>query len=88
VVEKAFDRPCDRPHYRDFLDCVRTRRRPNADIALAHATCSTMHMGNIAHRVGNVALVYDARRGTFDNEAANRLIKPTYRKGYEIPEEV
>ena len=45
-------------------------------------------MGNIAHRVGNVALSYDAKAARFDNEAANKFIKPPYRKGYEIPEEV
>ena len=47
-----------------------------------------MHMGNIAHKVGSVALRCDARTGTFDNEKANRLIKDTYRRGYEIPDKV
>jgi hypothetical protein len=88
VVEKCFGRPCDEPHYTNFLECVKSRKAPNADMALANDTCCTMHMGNIAHRVGNVALNYDAKTGTFDNDAANALIKAPYRKGYEIPEEV
>ncbi len=88
VVEKVYGRVPDAPHYANFLDCVRTRKAPNADIALAHKTNTTMHMGNIAHRVGNVMLQVDAANERFDNEEANALIKPSYRKGYEIPEEV
>ena len=88
VVEKAFGRVPDVPHYRNFLECVRTRKRPAADVAIAHQANVTMHMGNIAHRVGNVSLNYDAKAGRFDNDAANKLIKPTYRKGYEVPEQV
>ena len=87
-VEKVYGRPCDEPHYKNFLDCIKSRRRPTADMGLANDTCCTMHMGNIAHRVGNVALNYDPKTGTFDNDAANRLIKAPYRKGYELPEEV
>jgi len=88
VEEKMFGRPCDDPHYANFLSCIRTRKRPNADIGIAHKSVTTLHMGNIAHRVGNIALKYDAKAGRFDNDAANALAKPPYRKGYEIPEEV
>ncbi|HUU23576.1 MAG TPA: Gfo/Idh/MocA family oxidoreductase [Phycisphaerae bacterium] len=87
-VEKVYGRPCDEPHYANFLECVRSRKLPNADIAVAHKSVTTLHMGNIAHRVGDVALSYDAQAGTFDNAAANALVKPPYRKGFEIPEQV
>ena len=75
----------DPDHYRDFLECIRTRRPPNAAIATAHPSNVAVHMGNIAHRIGNFALVYDAASGRFDDDRANALLKPTYRKGYEIP---
>ncbi len=88
IVDKMYGRPCDEPHYANFLACVKSRQKPNADIAIAHASNVAAHMGNIAHRVGNVALRYDAKAVKFDNEAANQLIKPPYRKGYEIPEQV
>jgi len=88
LVEKTFGRPADVPHYKNFLECIKSRNRPTADVAIAHATGAVMHMGNIAHRVGNVCLNYDAKTGKFDNAAANRLVRPTYRKGYEIPEQV
>jgi hypothetical protein len=75
----------DAEHYKDFISCLKSRRQPNADIAIAHASNVMAHMGNIAHRIGNVALHYDAVRGRFDNDRANALIKPEYRPGYEIP---
>ena len=45
-------------------------------------------MGNIAHRLGNISLNYDAKAVAFDNAEASKLIKDTYRKGYEIPDSV
>lgn len=86
IVEKMFGEAGDFEHYRNFLACVKSRKPANADIAIAHASNLAAHMANIAHRMGNTALRYDAQAGTFDHAEANRLIKDTYRKGYEIPD--
>ena len=40
VVEKMFGRPCDDVHARDFLACVKSRKRSKADIEIAHAGCA------------------------------------------------
>jgi len=88
LVEKHYGRVPDHPHWKNFVECVKSRKKPNADVSIAHASNVVMHMGNIAHRAGNVSLRCDADTGRFDNEDANRLIKPTYRKGYEVPERV
>ncbi|MBM4018312.1 MAG: Gfo/Idh/MocA family oxidoreductase [Planctomycetes bacterium] len=88
IVDQMYGRPCDEPHYANFLECIKTRKNPNADIAVARAGNVLVHMGNIAHRIGNVALKYDPEANRFDNPEANKFIKTPYRKGYEIPEEV
>ena len=88
IVEKVMGQVGDFSHYQNFTESVRSRKLPNADIALAHASNVTAHMANIAYRLGNVALNFDAAKGTFDNPDANKRIKDTYRKGYEIPEQV
>ena len=88
LEKKMYGRVPDTPHYQNFLACVKSRKPPNAAVAVAHAGNVVMHMGNIAHRVGNVSLKYDAKTGRFDNDDANGLIKPEYRSGYEIPEKV
>ncbi|MHC4503008.1 MAG: Gfo/Idh/MocA family protein [Planctomycetota bacterium] len=88
LVEKTYGRVPDHPHWKNFVECVKSRKKPNADVSVAHASNVVMHMGNIAHRAGNVSLRYDSDTGRFDSGDANRLIKPTYRKGYEVPERV
>jgi predicted dehydrogenase len=88
LVEKVYGRVADPFHYKNFLACIKTRKKPTADISIAHASNVVLHMGNIAHRVGNLALSYDAATGRFDNAEANKLAKPPYRKGYEIPEQL
>jgi predicted dehydrogenase len=89
LIAQAFGRPADRPHQDNFLACVRSRQRPSADIAIGHRSVTLVHLGNIAHRVGNTKLVYDAENETFvGNDAANKLRRGTYRKGYEVPESV
>ena len=86
VVEKVYGQAGDLEHYRNFIACVKSRKQPTADIAIAHASNLVAHMGNIAQRAGNIAMNYDAKTGTFDRPEANALVKDVYRKGYELPE--
>jgi predicted dehydrogenase len=52
------------PHIADFLECLRTRRRPIADIEVGHRSTNTSHLGNIAYRLGR-KLTWDAESETF-----------------------
>ena len=89
VVEQMYGRFPDEPHQQNFIECVKSRKRPTADIETLHPSCSMLHLANIAHRVGNLTLKYDSRAERFiDNEGANRLVKRDYRAKYEIPETV
>ena len=48
-----------------------------------------VHFGNVAYRTGSQRVVFDAKSETFvDNDAANRMLKPAYRKEYRVPDEV
>ncbi len=89
LIVQQHGRPGDQPHQDNFLACVRSRQRPNADIAIGHRSVTLVHLANIAHRVGNAKLVYDAKAETLvGNDAADKLRKREYRKGYEVPESV
>jgi hypothetical protein len=67
------------PHVRNFLDCVKSRKRPHADIEDAHHTNTVCRLGNIAYRVGRV-LHWDAGKEQVVGDAeANRLALGTYR---------
>jgi len=78
------DAPIERPHLRNFLDCVKSGKRPNADIEEGHKSTRLCHLGNIAYRLGR-ALRFDAKTETITgDEEANKLLGRTYRKGYAI----
>lgn len=42
-------------HVRNFLDCVRSRKKPNADVRSAVASAASAHLANQAYRRGEVA---------------------------------
>ncbi|MBQ6988704.1 MAG: Gfo/Idh/MocA family oxidoreductase [Alistipes sp.] len=72
-------------HHANFYNCMRTRNMQTACTIDNGAMCAKYaHLGNISARVGS-ALVYDNEKQRFDNKEANKLIKPTYRKGWEFP---
>jgi len=89
VVDQQFGRHPDPEHQQNFVDCIRSRNRPNADVGLAQATTTVMHMGNIAHRVGNQKLRFNAQVERFiDNEPANRLAKRQNVNTFSVKETV
>jgi len=37
-------------HVKNFLDCVRTRQRPNGDVLIGHRSAQASHLGNISYQ--------------------------------------
>jgi predicted dehydrogenase len=75
-------------HIGNFIDCVKSRRKPNADLeTVGHPSSVLCHAGNVAWRTGH-RLVLDPQTETFENDsAANALrTRPEYRKPYVLPE--
>lgn len=79
-LEEAGDpRQMEDLHVRNFLDCVRSRQRPIADVEEGHRTAIVCHLGNIATRLGRT-LTWDSTTEGFQNdEEANRYLGYTYR---------
>jgi predicted dehydrogenase len=71
-------------HMQNWLDCIRTRNLPVADVEIGHRSISVCHLANIARAVGR-PLRWDAAREQFDDEAANRYLERPRRKGFELP---
>jgi predicted dehydrogenase len=76
----------ERAHKRNFLDCIASREKPNADIEIGHRSTLLCHLANIAWRTRSVVKFDKEREAIADNEAASRLMGRTYRKGFELPE--
>ncbi len=74
-------------HVRNFLDCVKSRSKPNADIEIGHASTRLCHLGNIAHRVGR-RLTWDASREAFHDPEANSLLEREYGDRFRLPSQV
>jgi predicted dehydrogenase len=74
-------------HVQNFLDCVKSRKQPNADIEIGHLSTRLCHLGNIAYRVGKT-LTFDAAREAFDDPEANKLLAREYGPRFEMPSQV
>lgn len=77
----------DRGHARNFIDCVRKRSRPVADLeTVGHPSSLLCHLGNAAWRAGRT-LRFDAENGTFidDQEAEQFLTRSSYRAPWKLP---
>jgi predicted dehydrogenase len=73
----------DAYHINNFLDCVRTGQRPNADIETGHKSVLLCQLGNIAHRTGRV-LHCDQKNGHILNDKeAMELWKREYEPGWQ-----
>jgi predicted dehydrogenase len=71
-------------HARDFLDCVKTRKRCNCDIEVGHRSTSATLLGNIAHRT-KTFLEWDGKTEQFKNSAeANKYLDVPYRAPYKL----
>jgi predicted dehydrogenase len=78
----------DKWHQPNFVDCIRSRKAPNADIAICHHSACLVHLGNAAYRTGNRLLGFDGNTEQFSDRAANAYLKPAYRKQFRIPDSV
>ncbi len=78
--------PAGRAHWRNFLECVRSRRRPIADIEEGHISTALCVLGNVSQQVGR-SLTWDAEQHQcVHDDEANRLLRREYRKPWVYPE--
>jgi hypothetical protein len=70
-------------HARNFLDAMKTRQKPIADVEGGHRTATTCHLANLSMRVGR-RLRWDPGKEQIigDKETAAMLERP-YRKPWD-----
>lgn len=83
VLERAGKTPFQ--HEKNFLACLKDRKRPVADIEVGRLSTTLCHLGNLACQLER-PLVFDPVTETFpgDAEAGKRLEKK-YRDGFALP---
>ena len=71
-------------HCRNFIDCVRSREKPVADVEIGHRASNVSHLGNIAYKTGR-KLQWDAAQEEFiDDAAASQLLGRDARKPWDL----
>jgi len=71
-------------HARNFLDCIKSRKRPHADVEIGHRSTSFILLANISLAVGK-RLEWDADKEQFTNcDEANGLLQYEYRKPWKL----
>jgi predicted dehydrogenase len=74
----------DTAHVRDFLECVKSRKAPVANVDEGHRTATMCHLGNIATRLGR-SVRWDPEKEEFIGDAdANRHLHYEYRKPWKL----
>lgn len=72
-------------HVNNFLDSMKSREKPAADIETAANTAIISNLGNIAFLTGD-KLQWDHKNGQFKNHPiANSYLKPEYRQPWSFP---
>jgi hypothetical protein len=81
-----------RNHYRNFVDCIKERKKCVCDVETGHRSATVCHLGNIARWVSQqtqtvgTRLIWDPVKEEFkDNTLANSMLDRPRRKGYELP---
>jgi predicted dehydrogenase len=79
----------DPEHKQNFVECIRSRQRPNADVEEGHRSALWIHYGNISYRLGGQKLTIDPKTDEIvDNPAAMQLFRrKAYRKPWSIGDE-
>ena len=76
-------------HFEDFINCMRSRKKPKADVEEVHLSMVLCHLANISYRVGNRKLKFDGSTEAFvADPEANKYVKANYRQPWVVPDEV
>jgi predicted dehydrogenase len=72
-------------HTRNFVDCMKSRAKPNCDIAIAHNTALNASLGNIAYRTNRKIFWDAAKQEILNDKEAQLLTLANYQNGWALP---
>jgi predicted dehydrogenase len=70
-------------HAQNFLDCVRSRKTPNSDLASSHWVSMTCHLANISLRTGRKIVWDTANNDIRADQEASAMLKRPYRAPWD-----
>ena len=89
VRDEMYGRFPDPDHQDNFIQCIRSRNRPNADVEQGHLSTLLVHYAMISCRIGGQKLAIDpATEAIANNAQAMEFFKRQGRAPWLVPEEV
>jgi predicted dehydrogenase len=77
-----------RYHIENWIECIKTRGVPVADVEIGHRSISVCHLANIARELGRKLQWDPAKEQFVGDDEANQYVNRPRRKGYELPDPV
>ncbi len=71
-------------HHQNWLECIKTRKLPIADVAIGHRSATVCHLGNIALRTGKTITWDPAKEEIVGDAEAAKFTTKEYRKPYTL----
>jgi len=71
-------------HYQNFLDCIKSRQKPVADVEIGHRTATVCHLGNIAVRLGRKIQWDPAKEQIVGDADASAMLTKVYRSPWKL----
>ena len=70
-------------HYANWINCIKTREKPVADVEIGHRSASVCNIANIAYWLRR-PLEWDPVNELFNDDEANKLLTKEYREPFTL----
>ena len=77
--------PVSPGHHRDWLDCIKSRKAPVAEVEKGARTVTIIHLGNLAYRQ-NRSFQWDPQKWEFADPADNKFLDRQRRDPWQLPD--
>ena len=71
-------------HVKNFIECVRSRQHPNADVEIGHRSTTVAHLGNIAYKTRKKLIWNSSKEEFVGDPEASRLLSREARKPWDL----
>jgi predicted dehydrogenase len=76
--------PVSNEHFENWLECIKSRQPPIADVEIGHRSATVCHLGNIAVRTGRTITWNPTAEEIVGDPEANRLLSRPYRAPWTL----
>jgi predicted dehydrogenase len=81
-------RDFDDNHITNWLNCIKSRAKPNADVEIGHRSATVCHLGNIARWTGRKLRWDPVKEQFLGDKDANQYLDRERRKPWTLPEKI